>query len=290
VSIRDQILPIAAGQTLFDVLRTIGVDAVELLVDFNQFVPYVRGEEAIAYSVRDAESTRQLRRRFETERMRISALLVNTDFCADDAPAHVKWATRVVQAAGELEVPVVRIDPLTVKRSFASSQVRENLISSLRQILDQTAGSRVDLGLENHGPLANDEQFLDEVLNALAGPRVGLTLDTGNFYWWGYPLADVYRLIEKYAARAKHTHVKNVNYPPALAREKRPIGHEYKQYCSTLIDGNLDLRRVAQILCDAGYRRDLCVEDESLFKFPQAERVQVLRRDVAALRAAMTPQ
>jgi hypothetical protein len=44
---------------------------------------------------------------------------------------------------------------------------------------------------------------------------------------------------------------------------------------------------VIAILKNAGYAGDLCIEDESLFKHPPEERVNVLRREVEAVRAAV---
>ena len=44
---------------------------------------------------------------------------------------------------------------------------------------------------------------------------------------------------------------------------------------------------MVRILRDGGYERDLCVEDESLFKHPPAQRLEVIRREVNALREAL---
>ena len=99
-------------------------------------------------------------------------------------------------------------------------------------------------GIENHGPFANDPGFLDRLLETDDAGRLGLTLDTGNYYWFGFPLDELYGLIEKYAPRVKHTHVKNINYPPDLAQRTRAIGQDYGKYCCSLNEGNLDLKRV----------------------------------------------
>ncbi len=166
--------------------------------------------------------------------------------------------------------------------------MRETFVRSVARVLKQTADTGTDLGVENHGPVANDPRWLDDVLTAVDDPRLGLTLDTGNFYWYGFPLSQMYGLIEHFAPRIKHTHLKNVNYPKELADVRREIGRGYKEACCPLDEGNLDLRRVVHILRTAGgYARDLCVEDESLFKYNADDKVNVLRRDVAAVRAAM---
>lgn len=287
LAVRDQSVPVAAGQSLFEVLREIGVRAIEAMVDADGLLPYVRGAEGTPLSVGDSAAIGELKQCLAREGMRVCALLVATDFSGDDADRHVEWAAQVVEAARELAAPVVRIDTFTANKSLSPPQVQENLIRRIRRLLQQTAESGVDLGMENHGPISNDPEFLDGVLSAVPDPRLGLTLDSGNFYWFGHPRGDVYRLIEKYAPRTKHTHLKNINYPAALADRRREIGQDYKQYCCPLHEGSLDLKRVMDILRRAGYRRDFCIEDESLFKMAEHERIMVLRREVEALRQAL---
>lgn len=286
IAIRDQIVPVPAGGSLFDALRALGVDAVECLVDPQEFLPYVRTPDAVPFNLRDDASIMAVKRRMSDEGARICALLIATDFSGDHAEQHVDWAVRVVRAAAALGVSVVRIDPWTVKRELPPPIVLENFIRRAGAVLERTADSGVDLGIENHGHLFNDPEMVDAVLAALPGPRFGLTLDTGNFYWWGLPASDVYGLVERYAPRTKHTHIKNICYPPELAERRREVGFEYKQYCGPLGSGNLELKRIVELLRRGGYQRDLCIEDESLFKVPEADRLSVLRQDVDALREA----
>lgn len=185
-----------------------------------------------------------------------------------------------------LGVPVVRIDPWTAADDMPAQAIIDTFIGRAKELLRKTADTGVDLAMENHGKIFNDPRILDRVLEAIPDPRFGLTLDTGNLYWWGQPVEEVYRLIERFAPRAKHTHVKNIKYPQELAGTRREIGFEYKQYCCPLGDGNLDLRRMVSLLDQAGYRRDLCVEDESLFKVSPEAKLGVLKQDVVALREA----
>jgi sugar phosphate isomerase/epimerase len=290
IAVRDQIVPLMPGKSLFDTLQILGLNAIEVLVDINCFVPYIRTADASAMSVADERSIAELKRLLDDAGVRVTALLVATDLAGDSADTHVDWATQAARAARSLGAPVVRIDTWTARQSLGVDQVCQCLIDRLTQLLARTADIGVDLGIENHGPFSNDEQFLDRILETIPEPRLGLTLDTGNFYWWGYPLSDVYRLIEKYAPRAKHTHVKNINYPPDVARQKRPVGHEYKRHRCPLNEGNIDLRRVVAILDAAGYSRDYCIEDESLSKFPEGDRLAVLQKDVQAMRQALAIQ
>ena len=291
VAIRDGMVAAAAGgkpEMFFQTLRLIHCMNVEIeMAAADGAALHVRREDGSPYSLRDAAGTAALRERLEREGVRPVALLVMTDFSSDQAAAHVELSVRACAAARELGVPVVRIDPLTKDKTLAPQQVRDNFVARVREVLDGSRDTGVDLGIENHGPVANDPRWLDDVLAAVPDPRLGLTLDTGNFYWYGFPLSEMYGLIEHFSPRAKHTHLKNVNYPSGLADVRREVGHGYKEACCPLDEGNLDLKRVVQILRAAGYARDLCVEDESLFKYNADDKVNVLRRDVAAVRAAM---
>jgi sugar phosphate isomerase/epimerase len=72
-----------------------------------------------------------------------------------------------------------------------------------------------------------------------------------------------------------------------MAHQRRQIGWEYAQYRSPLDEGDIDLSRVVQILRNAGYQRSLCIENESLNKFPEPARLEVIRRDVRALKRTL---
>ena len=278
VSIRDQIVPVAPGGSFYNALRLIGADSIECAVDADQSIP------CLDASLRDANAIAALERQTASEGIRISALLLATDFSSENADAQVNWAVQVVRSAAAIGVPVVRIDPWTANRDLSPDQIQQNFIRRAEQLLRETADTGVDLAMENHGAIFNDPDVLDRVLAAIPDGRFGLTLDTGNLYWWGQPVDEVYRLIERYSPRAKHTHIKNINYPPELAHRRREIGFEYKQYCCPLGEGNLDLRRIITLLQRAGYRQDLCVEDESLFKVAEGGMLDVLMRDVQAVR------
>ena len=287
VAIRDAMLPKLDAATFFQTLRDVGVSAVELEIAADGTTPHLLREDGTPHSVADESSVRTLKSRLDAAGVRVSALLLATDFSSADTSAHVAWAVKAAHAASDLGVPAVRIDPLSRDRSLPGDVVRERFLRATSRVLRDTEDTGVALAIENHGPMANDPEFLDEVFAALPDPRLGLTLDTGNFYWFGMALPEVYATIERFAPRAKHTHLKNINYPPELANQRRPVGHEYGKYWCALHEGNLDLRRVVGIFRGAGYDGDLCIEDESLGKNPPERRTAILRKEVDALRAAM---
>ena len=287
VAIRDAMLPKLDADAFFRQLREIGVTSIEIEVRPDDLTPHLLQDDGAPHSLADEASARRLRRRLDAEGVRVCAVLASTDFSSPQAQAHVEHAAGAVRAARELGAPVVRIDPLARDKSLSPDAVRENFIRRTAELLCRMEDTGVKLGIENHGPLANDPAFLDSVLAAIPDSRLGLTLDTGNFYWFGFPLEAVYELIERYAPAVKHTHLKNINFPAEVAARRREVGFEYKQYCCPLHEGNLDLRRIVKTLRDAGYERDLCVEDESLFKTAPEQRPAVLRREVSALRGAI---
>jgi sugar phosphate isomerase/epimerase len=287
ISIRDQVVPVVRGRTLFDMLRAIGTTCVEAAMNSDGTFACLKSDDDAPLSMMDEASTRAARACLQAQDMRISALLLATDFSSEAADNHMKFAIRMVQQAAHLEVPVVRIDPWTANQDLPAETLVDHFVACVRRLLDQTADCTVDIGMENHGQIFNDPQVLDEVLAAIPDSRFGLTLDTGNLYWWGHPISRVYELIERYASRTKHTHIKNIHYPVTIRESQREIGFEYKQSCCPLYDGDLDLRRIVNILRSGGYQRDLCVEDESLFKASESDHIEILRREVDALRNAL---
>ena len=88
-----------------------------------------------------------------------------------------------------------------------------------RRALDATEGSPVRLGIENHGRQGNDPAWMDGVLQRVNSPRLGLTLDVGNWYWFGHPLSHVYEIYRKYGPRTVHTHVKSIRYPAEMREQ-----------------------------------------------------------------------
>ena len=142
----------------------------------------------------------------------------------------------------------------------------------------------IEFAVENHGAISNKLEFLRGLYKGVGSPRLGHTLDTGNFYWYGYPLSKVYEIIEELAPVTKHTHIKNINYPQDTREQNRGMGWEYEKYVSPLSEGNIDLGRVTELLKKAKFKGDLCIEDESLGKFPPEERKSILKRDVDFLK------
>jgi sugar phosphate isomerase/epimerase len=287
IAVRDATVPVPAGKTIFHSLRELRIDSIEVEVRLDGSTPHVPNTSGGTCSIKDAESVRALKLRLGSERVSACALLLATDFSSSDAEKHVEWSIKAIRAAKELGCPAVRIDTATRNDKISMEQSRDLFIRNIRKVLDATKDTGVELGIENHGHISNDPKYLEGVFAAVGDSRLGMTLDTGNFYWYGHPLSDLYKLLERFAPKAKHTHIKNINYPKELAESKREIGFEYGKYSSPLDEGNIEMKKVVQILKRAGYTRGLCIENEALGKYPEDERLGILKRDAEALKKGM---
>lgn len=288
IAVRDAIVPVLPGKTIFHSLRELNIDSIEIWVEPSGATPHIPTTDGGVCSIKDAEGIRALKLRLGAERVRVCALCLPTDYSSDDAEKHVEWSINAINAAKELGAPAVRIDTATRNTEITPEQSRDRFIKRIGTVLQATKQSGIDLGIENHGHISNDPKYLEGVFAAVGDRRLGMTLDTGNFYWYGHPLSDLYKLLERFAPTARHTHVKNINYPKAMAETKRAVGYEYGTYCAPLDEGNIEMKRVVEIFKKAGYSRGLCIEDESLYKCgDDAEKMSVLKRDADALRQAL---
>jgi sugar phosphate isomerase/epimerase len=278
--VRDHIV-LTAWPSLKKGLDGLGFYSVELEFGRDNSVFAIRpepGRERFTLST-DAE-IEAFRRHLASNDVGISALLMSNNFGSDDLQGEVDWTVRAIKAADALGIPAVRID--AIMHGEQESPLERNVqvfADVMSRILDATPDSDVDLGVENHGFQGNRPEFLDTLLSKVPSPRVGVTIDTGNFYWWGHPQSRVYEIIEHFAPHCKHTHAKNIQFPPEKREVQREIGWEYGKYVSNLPDGDIDHQRVVRILKSAGYNRDLCLENESLGRWPRDEWQAILKRD-----------
>ncbi len=287
-SIRDPIV-LSAWPTIAEGLDALGLDAVELEMNRQMQVHYVapvNGEEMATLDSRAA--VEEYASHLGDHAVRVSGFLIANDFNREDVDAEVEWVTKVVKAASILAVPAVRIDAVMTGEGDLSLDDRvQRFADCVKRVLDNTDARIVDLGIENHGQQGNTPEFLDKVLESVGSPRLGLTLDTGNFYWAGYPLDEVYQIIKHFAPVAKHTHAKNIAYPEDCQQTRREVGWRYGDFVAPLPDGDIDHFKVARILKAAGYTGDLCIEDESLGRFPKNEWRDVLLRDADHFRGVL---
>jgi len=233
------------------------------------------------YTVATPEGITALKADLKTNRRRISAFCMHNKF-DQRLDKEIEMSVNLTKAAERLDVPVIRID--VVPHALKLEEFAPFATKACKRLCDATKGSKVRFGIENHGRATNDPDLMEQILNGVGSDRLGITLDTANLYWFGHPLDEVYRIYERFAPHAFHTHCKSIRYPEDKKNVKREMGWEYGQRCCPVYEGDLDFNRIATILRKAGYAGDLCVEDESLGRFPEAERAGILRKEIAFLR------
>ncbi len=284
ISIRDAFVGPDEFPTTVDGLRHLGLEAIELNLDREFTVEALDARERVKLDSDDA--VKQYRRRADTLGVRIWAVMTACDFSAGDMTANTDYIARAVEIADMLGASAVRIDSAMSKERELDFEARVKLFAEgLGGALRKTATSKVTLGIENHGFQGNNLAFLLNTFQQADSDRLGSTLDLCNFYWRGYPLSEVYGILNLLAPHAKHTHVKSIHYPAEQREVIREAGWEYGKYSCPLDEGDIDLAKVAGMLLKVGYKGDLCIEDESLGKCKtREERVAILERDVAYLR------
>ena len=287
VSIRDHLLLAAGYGSLVEGLRDLELDALELAADRDGKVLSLDSPDRSKIDLYEDQAATALGLQAAAHGVTITAFLLATDFNAPDRAREIDLVVAMTRLAAQLGIPALRIDAIMHGERDLPLTARQSLFAdALREVIARTDSLPVDFGVENHGIQGNDPAFLEGMLDRVGSERVGMTLDTGNFYWAGYPLESVYGILERLAPRAKHTHVKNIAYPAEVRETRRDAGWEYGRYVCPIPEGDIDHRRVIGLLRAAGYDRDLCIEDESLDKFDEPTRRRHLRAAADHLRDA----
>jgi sugar phosphate isomerase/epimerase len=280
VGCRDVMVKSVGGQDCWKSLRAAGVQSVELNVADDLSLPSLV-HPTKKYTLATKAGLDELAADAKAAGCQIGAFCMSNKF--DLRPEfEVEWVGKAAQAAKALGVKAIRIDVVSRKKS--GPEFLDSSIATLKKVLAGMSSTGVRLGVENHGRTTNDPDFLQRLFDGVGSSQLGLTLDTGNFYWFGHPISKIYALYEKFAPRAVHTHCKSIRFPADQRDQQRKMGWEYAKYNCPVYEGDIDFRRVAEILKKAGYQGALCIEDESLGKFPEAERAGVLAREIAHLK------
>jgi sugar phosphate isomerase/epimerase len=262
VTCRDVILRTAGQPDLWSALKSVGAEGVELVVMEDMSLPGIF-HPTKKYTLATTEGIEQVAADAKAAGQRLTGFCLANRFELQPR-VEVKWCTEAAHAAQALDVPAIRLDVVPARLSKAD--FLKVAVAALRKITKQTESTGVGFGVENHGHTTNDPDFLKALFTGVGSERLGLTLDTGNFYWYGHPLSKVYECFEAFASRVFHTHCKSIRFPAEDRERQRPIGWKYMEYNCPIDRGDIDFARVVAILRKAGYHNDLCIEDESLGK------------------------
>lgn len=280
---RDTHLAVTGKPDSWSALESLGAEGVEATIGEDLSFPVLHHPER-KYSGATEAGIEQLAADMKAAGRKITAFCMYNRF--EERPDfEIEWSTKVARVAQALGVKAVRID--VVPRKLAAAEFLESAVTTLKKLMEATEATGVAFGIENHGGTTNNPDFLKPLFDRVGSKRLGLTLDTGNFYWFGHPLSKVYELYAAFAPRVFHTHCKSIGYPEDQRERQRPVGWEYGKYNCPIHEGDIDFRKVVKILTDAGYSNDLCVEDESLGRLPAAERAGVLAKEISYLKGLL---
>lgn len=282
VASRDKYLRDVDAPDSWAAMEAVGAEGMEvrLTIDGKCVFLYGDGRE---FSIATPEDVKVLAERQRHAAGKITAFCLGNQF-DKDTEAEVAFTIKTARVAAELGVPALRIDLMPHRLRDDEPAFLKLAVQVVRRILAETADTNVRFGVENHGGTTNKVEFLRDLFVGVGSDRFGLTLDTGNFYWFGYPLSRLYDIYAEFAATACHTHCKSICYPWDQRDKQRPMGFEYGKYCCPIDKGDIDFTKVAGILKAKGYRGDLCIENESLGKFPPEQVPEVLARELAYLK------
>lgn len=288
VSVRDFTVMWVSYSNLFDGLRDLGVNSFELYVDRSlRTSRYVdMGYEVnLGFDVSTRDSRVKLKRMLEDEEAKVCAILVENDFSLE-LEGEIEYVVKACEVASDLDVDVVRVNAvMSEAQGYELRDYVERTAYAVKECLRRCSGLGVSLAVENHGTIANREEFLTGLLDNVNNELLGLTLDTGNFYWYGYPLSRVYEVIDKFAGYVKHTHLKNARAPAGSLEVTRKPG---EVEMAPLYDGDIDLTLVLSKLRRAGYDYDANIEDESLGFFDGKDMKTVLKKDISFVKSVIS--
>jgi sugar phosphate isomerase/epimerase len=280
VTCRDAMLRYTGREDCWSAMRAIGADGVEAHITEDLLLPGLFHPQ-LQYSASSAAGIKRVAADARAAKRRITAFCMFNRL--DDRPEkEIEWCGRVARVAQALGVPAIRIDVVPSKRPRA--EFLKHAVDALSAIIRQTQPTGVRFAVENHGNTTNDPEFLKTLFDGVGSDRLGLTLDTGNFYWFGHPLSKVYQWYETFAPRVFHTHCKSIGYPEDQRQRRRPMGWKYAQYHVPIYEGDIDFARVLAILRKAGYTNDLCVENESLGRLGADQATETLAREIRLLK------
>jgi len=280
VAVRDVTLRQAGYRTVAEGLSELGLNAVELAVNRDLSVAW---PDTVPTSPRrpvvtpsDVAACRQA---YADAGIHVSGLLMANNFNAANIDDEIEWVLAGVAVAEGLGADAVRIDAAMTGQHELALDRRASIYSqAVCRVLRDTPDSDVPVGIENHGLQGTDPRWLQCVLDTVGSPRLGLTLDTANFYWAGHPIDQVYAHIEHFAPYTKHVHCKNISFEPDKRDKYREPGWGYGDHVCPIPDGDIDHHRVVELLTVAGYCGGLAIEDEALGKFEGDERRRQLLR------------
>ncbi len=195
----------------------------------------------------------------------------------DDAglEAQVSEFVGYCRIARELGIPVVRAFAGDVVAGASLDDLYPRMVAGFQRIMAQVDGWPLRVGIENHGRLINNGDWLASLIRDVGSPALGVTLDTGNFCWAGASIEQAERWFERLIPLTVNVHIKDGRYVDGQWT-LLPAGR-----------GDLDLAGLLKRLAQSGYGGQVVseYEGEAEFGASTAESVAYLRGVAAGVTA-----
>lgn len=172
----------------------------------------------------------------------ISGTAVGNDFCVPPGPKRdeqIADVKRWIDRAEVLGAPVIRIFSGNAQQGMSVDEAHKLAVAGIEETCQYAGEHGVYLALENHGGLTATADGLLKLVRDVKSPWFGVNLDTGNFH-----TPDPYGDLARLAPYAVNVQVKISMHPAGGKREPA------------------DLKRLAQILTESGYRGYIVLEFE----------------------------
>lgn len=172
----------------------------------------------------------------------ISGTAVGNDFChpaGPDRDRQIALVKQWVDRAELLGAPVIRIFSGQTKKGHEEADARRLAIEAIEECCQYAGEHGVFLALENHGGLTATIDGLLQLVHSVKSEWFGVNLDTGNFR-----SADPYADLARLAPYAVNVQIKVSMHPNGGQQEPA------------------DLKRLAKIVRDSGYRGYIVLEFE----------------------------
>ena len=210
---------------------------------------------------------RKFKRQAHRLGLAISGTGIRNDFAQPDAEkraADVKRAKAWIEAAADLDAPVIRVFAGAVPKGYEGTwdEVAAWMIEAIRECAEHGEKHGVIIGVQNHGDMLQSADECIKVMKAVDSEWCGLIVDTGNML-----TASPYHDIARVVPHAVNWQVKESIYANDRSRPA-------------------DLPRLYRIIRDGGYRGHVPIETLSVRGVPY-DPFQVVPDFTAKVRVAM---
>jgi sugar phosphate isomerase/epimerase len=262
-TLNDQLKGRAKGMSLFELVDFCAEQGFDAIDPTGYFFPEYPKVPTDAY-------LNDFKRRAFQNGVDISGTGIRNNFASPDKAARaadVQHAKEWVEVAARLGAPVLRVFSGPVPDGYTWDQVADWMADDLRQCAEHGKKYGVVIGLQNHGDMLKTADEVLKILKMVDSPWIGSIVDTGYFLTPD-PYVDM-----------AHVLPFGVNW-----QIKERLGTQPGS-------PRVDVRRIARIVKDGGYRGYLPIETlasktEKDDYDPRARSVALLKQLRAALQEA----